>query len=231
MDPRTGSEHYKQCLNTNLTFCLGFGSVKLLNLNLNEGSGSGSEWTRTTHYITSFHFPNPTCLFVSWWIHLGTLFVCDKVQITWKWLKSAQQKLHKQTNNNHWSFFETSCSLPLTMMWGGQHESAWPCWFFFDNEHCLKPEMNIPNLNIKFRFVFTTCLNHTSGCRFRYGPKTPKPKPNWTLASLQTAISWLRIITGNPGFSRVICTCGEGTGFFKKYVCSLITSGKKQMST
>ena len=119
MDPRTGSEHYKQCLNT---FCLGFGSVKLLNLNLNEGSGSGSEWTRTTHYITSFHFPNPTCLFVSWWIHLGTLFVCDKVQITWKWLKSAQQKLHKQTNNNHWSFFETSCSLPLTMMWGGQHD-------------------------------------------------------------------------------------------------------------
>src|SRR5271155_6196836 len=33
--PRSGSEHYKQCSNTNLTFCSVFGSTKSLNPNLN----------------------------------------------------------------------------------------------------------------------------------------------------------------------------------------------------
>ena len=45
--PRSGSEHSKQCSNTNLNFCSGFGSTKSSNPNLKGGSGSGSEWTLT----------------------------------------------------------------------------------------------------------------------------------------------------------------------------------------
>ena len=33
--PRSGSEHYEQCSNTNLTKCPGFGSAKPPNMNLN----------------------------------------------------------------------------------------------------------------------------------------------------------------------------------------------------
>ena len=48
-------------------------------------------------------------------------------------------------------------------------------WNLFDTEHCSEPEPNIPNLNIKFRFVFTTCLNRTPGAGSGLGPRPPNP--------------------------------------------------------
>ena len=48
----------------------------------------------------------------------------------------------------------------------------------------FKPEPNLPNMNIVFMFVFTSCLNQTSRFKFRFGPRTPEPEPNQTPASL-----------------------------------------------
>jgi hypothetical protein len=50
-------------------------------------------------------------------------------------------------------------------------------------------EPNISNPNILFVFRFTSYLNQTSMCRFRFGHTTPEPEPNRTLASLSN-IEW-----------------------------------------
>jgi hypothetical protein len=55
---------------------------------------------------------------------------------------------------------------------------------FFGHRTLFEHELNILNTNILFVFVFTTCSNRTSMCRFGFGPKTPEHKPNRTPASL-----------------------------------------------
>ena len=76
--------------------------------------------TQYTNVLTSSGWG--ICVLIA---HLGTLFVFDNVWITWKWVKWAQKKHHRWTNNC-WFFFpvESSHSLSTNYDTG----STWPYW-------------------------------------------------------------------------------------------------------